>query len=229
MFRAYLKSDELLSICDISRFVKGTQLQSAINSAIWILSRELRNRDYDLTRLYIPNMFDSLDVFKTCVGLGGFSDSIIGNSEQRFCFDMKTDVQCSVTLYGSNDNSTFVQVSGISGEPFILNVSGIGLHSAIFPETFKYYKYYLDSENAPVEYSAFLVDTSLDLLIIYRTIVNVLSPVLSDNSSILAIYKNFKELYEIELSNLNIPYDADESGIIEATETKANNSTIFVR
>lgn len=220
MFRCYVTPREISAILDISKLnMQESQISSKIQGASWVVSSELKRKDYDLSRIYIPNMFDALTPLATITASNHESNSISGNGNQRFViqFIADTATPADFSLLGEIGGGAFVPVIGIDGNPVKIQCNEKGLYTRVFSDVFSSFKYTLETET-PVEYSAYLVDTSLDYAIIQKTICTILEPIAKQGTQLYDFYELAEALYLRELQNIRIPYDANDNGDITPDE-----------
>lgn len=202
MFRCYVTAAEIYDQFPyLKEWIKLAPLQTVINASALVVADDLRQRDIDLSRLYIPLSLST-------------SGTLIGN-ERRIIVEASIIDGAGISLQfqGSNDNSTYTNIQNIDGSNAILDINNSGRHTIRLGELYKWIQY---SVTGTGTYSVMIVDTAFDNLIMYATLKNLCLPILTDEKARL-LYEQASFLYQALLSN-KYDYDIDSTGSIESSE-----------
>lgn len=138
---------------------------------------------------------------------------------ERMMFVINCTGAGTFTLYGSNDNTTFVQVTSLTTA-----LTSATTLNTMFTTPYKYYR--LDYTGSGSVYSGYLVETSFFLAHSYLSLALVYQ-LLSDNSDDFwkQKFQYYMDKYQYEMTNLVASYDESEDGVIDEGE---ENLTIKV-
>ena len=222
MFANYVTTEEFfrLGFDRNKRLVKEADAAAVLQAATHLVQQDLRNRRYDLTRLQIPRMFDGIASGVTVTYGDRTSTSIEVDGENRFVVDYRSSTPATFTLEGSYDNVTWNSVydpyAAEADKAVRLLCNEQKRYSVSFSETYRYYRYVLTDVASSVTYAAYMVDTALDMLFVYRAVMTSLFSRLSDNDDMItAIYRESKSAYENLIAGLVMNYDSDGDGQID--------------
>jgi hypothetical protein len=220
MFSNYVTTEEFyrLGTDRNKRIVKEDDAAAALAAATHQIMQDLRNRRYDLSRLQIPRMFDSIHRNQTVTYGDRTSGAIEVDGENRFVVDFQSTDPAVFTLEGSYDGITFTTVynpySQEDDKAVRLLCNERKRYSTAFSDAYRYYRYVLSDCASTVTYAAFMVDTALDMLFVYRAVMISLFSRLSDNDDVItAVYREAKQMYESLMSGLVLNYDMDGDGV----------------
>jgi hypothetical protein len=148
-------------------------------------------------------------------------------TRMRFVVDCKTFTGTqgkTITLYGSNDSGdTYVSIDS-------LTITETGISSLVITEFYKCYKVTATVPDGSIDYSAYMTETSYDLLHIFKQLVIILTPLVKDeNSTYGLLLAEFKRKYENEWTQLKVYYDSSESGDLDNLTVNRNNSINYYK
>jgi hypothetical protein len=224
MFRNFITSSDIFAqYPKMKEWVSDSNILSIINMSAKSVVIDLRKRNIDLTKIYVPLKFHSSEVTETDYT----SESISPDNEKRLIIDVKAVTTNMVfTLYGSDNNTTFYPLLNIDGTPLEISINTIKTYSAITLDTWRYIKYAMTGSGT---YDIYFVDISFDDLIIYKTIQNIVIPVLGSSDGANAIYQEVSSLYDKTITNIKYDYDKDSSGDVGELETNHSGNVIFLK
>lgn len=202
----------------------GLAYTNALDSALEEVIDYLRDIGISRRQVYIPRMFDSLDLFQTrAVSAAHTSPAIQPTvNETRFVLTVASrTAPATITIEGSDDGSNWFTTATLSidGEP--------GTFSTRLLDGSQYVRYTISPED-DITYSPFLVDTSLDLSIIYKACEIVLFPHINGDSNADEMYHEVRQLYAQSMSKVIADIDTDNDGSIDSYDV-SRNTTGFIR
>lgn len=211
MFANHVRYEELVTFYDVTRWGgndPASFLNSKLNAAGVEVANDLRQRGIDLSRIYVPRMFDSLGSYAASSKTADYtSDELYALNEQRFVVDFRTDsVSASFALQGTNDGVTWMDVRDISGAPVVMQCVEKAIYSKVFSTVFLRYRYILTTADA-VSYSPYLSDTAADPLVMHKAVMLLLAPYASSADTLVArLYQDASTAYYNGLEQLRINY-----------------------
>lgn len=221
MFRNYVTSEQLVKFYPKIiqyRADRGADVPydftDDIQNAFEEVSSELRNRDYDLGRIYTPLMLKtSKEPYEAWTETSSTTgDAFSAHNENRFIVEVSSITDsCSLQLEGSNDSSTWKLIAS-------LEISQTGTAAKSFSERWKYYRYKSFIETSAT-FSAYIIDAQCDFLIMWKSAMNVLLPSIGSGDTTKILYDELKSLYMDSLTGLKLDYDLDDSGSINDNES----------
>ena len=209
------------------RLVSEDDAAAALTAATHLVQMDLRSRHYDLSKVQLPKMFDGIMHGQTVSYGNRTSDYVISNGEARLVIDYKSSSPAVFTLEGSHDGVYWVDVY----DPYTtdpdkavrITCTEAKRYSVAFSEQYTYYRYVLSEADSSVTYSAYLVDTVLDMLFIYRAVMVNLQSRLSDNDDMItAIYNEYRRMYSEYIAGMVVSYDSDGDGIPDVNSMSRN-------
>lgn len=216
MFKNYISYTEFLEYFPQSTKIETTNnIAVALNNASVIVSNDLRKMDIDVSRVYVPKMFDgdvrNAQITKTDYESAGIA---LGN-EKRLVVDVSNVTSATFYLDGSNDNTNWNRFEEIDGTQFTLPVTDIGLHSKLFVDAYSYIRYGISGE---ATYSIYIVDTAFDLLIMYKTLELISMGKLGYDGAAEVLYEQSKSIYNSMINNIRFDYDVNNDGSVDTLD-----------
>lgn len=224
MFRSYVTYAEFLNTYPLlgNRYGEQADVEKALASAAYYVGRDLRAR-YDLRRIYVPVMFDSLNAYEYQTKTSDHTATAIDpHGASRFVV-LYTSGTGTFEVQGSIDGTNWVTLPSDRGNEAKLSIaSGEGTYSILFLGSYEHLRYTVTDVSSLI-YSPFVVDTAADELIHYRALMQLLEPLADDNAA--REYLTWaRERYAEELRTIRMDYDVDESGTIEEEESSRTPS-----
>ena len=212
MLRQFTTPDEFFADHDIVRYCDRQRLPLKMSAAERETREILRARKTNTRTLQIPQMLAGTYSAPTSVSgdTQGESKAIRGT---RFVVETFTDSTAAFILEGSEDNTNWRTVyDRLTGTGIRIDVTGAGIYSAPFAESYPYYRYNVVTD-ANVSFLVYLVDSSLDLLIEYKTLELIYQDYLDDDR-VSRKYDAAVTKFEKLLSTLAADVDTDGDGAI---------------
>lgn len=225
MLTNYITYSELLDTAPrLERWIESdTEAVRALNTATRDVGNDLRKRGDDISRLYVPLVFDAGDYADDVAKTANYTSAgLEADNELRFVVEIRSDVSCVFRLESSEDDTTYRPARGVDGADVVLNLSTVGRYGVVLLEPSRYYRYTLETSASTV-YRAFMVETGCDRLIMYKAIELLMFPLLGDSEATRAVYGEAAAKYVDALSGLVLDYDADRDGAID---TEERNNTV---
>lgn len=180
----------------------------------------LRARRANTRTLQIPAMLAGTFPVPTSVSANttGASATVRGT---RYVVEVFTDGTNAVfSLEGSEDNTNWRTVyDRLTGTGISIEATGAGIYSAPFAEAFPYYRYNVTTD-VNISFLPYLVDSSLDLLIEYKTLELIYQDHVGDER-VDRKYDAALMKFEKLLSTLAADVDADGDGTVDDEEQDA--------
>jgi hypothetical protein len=196
-----------------------------IENAKIFVRQELKNNSKQLKKLCVPLYFKDSNNGTALSSSGSFTSE---ETEQdiverlRFVVNVSSlTLNVTFTLFGSNDLNTYEQVS-------LINPNGDVFNNLVFTENGeqslviqKAYDYYYITVSGTASFIAYLVETTFELPVLYKSIVYIYKDLQAEpNSNFDGKAEYYEGLYQEAFNTALYSYDEDLSGTIEDTEQK---------
>lgn len=220
MLRQFVSPDEFFADHNIARYCDRASLPLKLSAAERETRELLRARKANTRQLQLPQMLAGTYPVPTSVSADATGDTcqIRGS---RFVVEIFTDDTNAVfTLEGSEDETNWRTVyDRMTGTGIRIEAFGAGIYSAPFAESYPYYRYTVTT-SAAVSHLPYLVDSSLDLLIEYKTLELIYQDFLGDD---LIDRKHDAAVQKFErlMATLAADVDIDGDGTVDTEERDA--------
>lgn len=223
MLTNYVSEEDVFRMYSIRHFAEGGALAEKIPAAVYLLGQDLRRKGLDSTRVQPPLMFDGIGAYASTTATADVTSTAInGGNQSRFVFHVSGG-SGSVVLYGSQDGTTWHVVRNLIGTPMEFMINESKIYTDLFFEKFRQYKYVFTWTD-DCTYSAYLVDSSVDMLIAAKAVMLLLTPALErENTTATEIYRVAQIDYDTGLARLVLDIDADGDGLAESTDDAGTN------
>lgn len=213
MFRCYVTSDELLeSYPRLRDWIKREHIQTVINSSALSVVDDLRRKQIDASKIYIP--------------LSISTDGVEIGNERRIVVDVTDAISgINISIAGSDDNATYTSVKCVDGSDMIYDIGDTGRYTKRISECYAYLKYTAIGTGA---YSVYAVDTGFDQLIIMKTLINICLPIMGTSDDARSMFEQAVQIYDVQLAN-KFDYDRNADRSIDYTERNVNRMVRMVR
>lgn len=213
MFACYVSPDEFYAAYDVRQWIEPSETDTKLRNAAAIVANDLRSRGVDTSRLMPPTMLNSDTLYGESTETADKTFSAVtAVNVGRMVVEVTSGGPSVFTLEGSKDGTTYFSIRDIStGTEAALDCPGAGLYSFTFFEQYSYFKLSVETDD-PVTFRAYLIDTSLDELIIFKTLETGLFLVLDADDRAKDMYDRARVKYEELATSLKFRYDADGDG-----------------
>jgi hypothetical protein len=198
-----------------------------IENAKVFVRQELKNSSKQLKKLCVPLYFKNEDDETSLSSSGSFESEITSQDlveRLRFCVNASSVTDnVTFTLYGSNDETTFVQVKGIKPDGTVINnivLTQNGEDSFVVQKAYDYYYIWV---SGTASFEAYMVETTFELPVLYKAIEYIYKDLQGEpGSNFDAKAEFYAGMYNDAFNTALYSYDKDLSGDIEDTEQDNN-------
>lgn len=231
-FACYVTDQEFYAKYDIAHWIPHDTIQRRLRDAALEVADDLRSRDVNISRLMVPIMLTG-GLYEVVTKTANWQSAEITGAynASRFIVDVRDSSASSLSfgLRGSMDGATWVDVLDVQdGIPLSIVPPGIGLYSVRFFEKYERYRMSVTTD-ASVSFTAYLVDSSVDNLIIWKAIQNGMYPLLDKDTRSVDLYDTARSEYNDAIANMRADIDEDGDNAISSGESNLRHQPLLFR
>jgi len=222
MFTPYLTQREFYSFYDVSRIISEDKFTGVRGAAALQVEQDLRARGNDPASLMVPIfLVGTTDYATVTLSSSDTYDAVAPYNANRLVVDI-TSITDEVTfeLEGSRDNVTFRAIrSSVDDKAVKIETTSDAEHVDIFTSKYEHVRLKVTTSTS-VTFTAFVVDATLDMLTMYKTIELGCMPY-AGNTEADELMQYAKNMYAQTLASLTVDADVDGDGAISADEASS--------
>lgn len=210
MLRNYVTTEEFYRFHAVEKLLPIPDLQKKLGSATVIVGNDLREGGNNLASFQIPVMMNTTEAYQKTT----FTQNTIGtavsakNAMRLVVWSGTTPVgEVKVKLEGSYDESLWIPILDITDQLLEVYISSDSFYSGLFNTKYPYYRYEVITDES-VDLAIFLLDTSVDELIRWKTLELGMLEIIEPDSRSGEIYNVASRSYVQKLTSLRADYVA---------------------